>query len=327
MRQLFGLTPISLQIIITCVTMKPAIEVRELTKVYPNGFKANDSLALSALEGQIVGLVGPNGAGKTTLIRQLLGLLRPTEGKVRVLGRDPMKEANTLRGMVGYVPQMPLYYPALTVGETLGFVLRFKGVRGRELDRRRREALAQVGLDQLVNQSGYQLSHGSMRLLLLAMAICQDPRVLILDEPTSMIDIVSRARIHRLLAKGRSNKCILLASHDMNEVRTLCDRIYVIASGRFIAEGTPQEISALVKLPVEIAFVPAVPSGVEELLRAKNISFEKEGPVFHVAFNDLPQGIEFIDDAERSLGLSYLHLEAPSLERAVLQLLQEAKHE
>ena len=91
--------------------MKPAIEVRELTKVYPNGFKANDSLSLSALEGQIVGLVGPNGAGKTTLIRQLLGLLRPTEGKVRVLGRDPMKEANALRGMLGYVPQMPLTTP------------------------------------------------------------------------------------------------------------------------------------------------------------------------------------------------------------------------
>jgi ABC-2 type transport system ATP-binding protein len=165
-----------------------------------------------------------------------------------------------------------------------------------------------------------------MRLLLLAMAICQDSRVLILDEPTSMIDIISRARIQHLLA-GEGNKCILLASHDMNEVRSLCDRIYVIASGRFIAEGTPQEISALVKLPVEIAFVPAVPSGVEELLRAKNISFEKEGPVFHVAFNDLPQGIEFIDDAQRSTGLNYLHLEAPSLERAVLQLLQEAKHE
>lgn len=306
--------------------MKPVIEVRELTKMYPNGFKANDTLSLSAVEGQIVGLVGPNGAGKTTFIRQLLGLLRPTRGKVQVLGRDPMKEANALRGMLGYVPQMPLYYPALTVGETVGFVLRFNGVRGRELVRRRREALAQVGLDRLVNHSGYQLSHGSMRLLLLAMAICQDPRVLILDEPTSMIDVVGRARIQRLLA-GERNKCILLASHDMNEVRTLCDRIHVIASGRFIAEGTPQEISALVKLPVEIAFGPAIPSEGEELLKAKNLSFHKEGPVFHVAFNDLPQGIEFIDDVQRSLGLSYLHLEAPSLEKAVLQLLQEAKHE
>ena len=306
--------------------MNPAITVKNLTKVYPNGFRANNNLSLTALKGEIVGLIGPNGAGKTTLIRQLLGLLRPTQGEVRLLGRDPAQKANTLRGLVGYVPQMPLYYPSLTVEETIGFVLQFKGIKGKELLRKRKETLELVGLSKLANHSGYQLSHGSMRLLLLAMALCQDPPILILDEPTSMIDVVNRSHVQQLLA-NQKDKCILLASHDMNEVRTLCDKIYLMVAGEFIAQGTPHEISTLIKLPMEIAFVPGNAAKAEELVTAERISFEKEGPIFHVAFNELSQGIRFVDNIHHSLGLHYLYIEAPSIEKTVLQLLKEVAHE
>ena len=301
--------------------MDPIITVKNLTKVYPNGFKANDNLTLTAHKGEIVGLIGPNGAGKTTLIRQILGLLQPTEGEINLLGQNPIKAWNKLRGLVGYVPQMPLYYPSLTVKETVNFVLRFKGIKGKELLQKGKEALALVGLDKLTDQFGYQLSTGSMRLLLLAMALCQDPPVLILDEPTSMLDVVNRSHVQELLA-DQKEKFILVASHDMNEVRTLCDKVYLMVGGKFIAQGTPQEISTLIKLPVEINFMPGDAPKAEEFVTAARIPFKKEGPIFYVSFEELGQGIKFIDDLYSSSGLRYLYVEAPSIEKAVLHLVQ-----
>lgn len=306
--------------------MNTFIDISNVTKIYANGFRANDNLTLSVDKGQVVGLVGPNGAGKTTLIRQVLGLLRPTAGKVTLFGTNPVKSWDRLRGSVGYVPQMPFNYPSLTVRETVKFVLRFMGFKGNELEGRIRETLELVGLDKAGDRFGYQLSHGSMRLLAMAMALCQDPPVLILDEPTSMLDIVSRAHVQELLT-NQKGKAILLASHDMTEVKNVCNKIYLMIAGRFVAQGTPLEISALTKLPTSIAFVPSDATKAQKLIIERGICVESHGSAFEVSFDELKQGIEFANELVSISGLEYLHVEAPSIEKALLHLMEGAEHE
>ena len=112
--------------------MKKIINIENLTKVYPNGKRANDNITMFVRKGEIVGLIGPNGAGKTTLIRQILGLLKPTKGKIEVMGVDVSKKPEKIRGIVGYVPQYPLYYPSLTVEEILHYILLMKGIRDKK---------------------------------------------------------------------------------------------------------------------------------------------------------------------------------------------------
>ena len=112
---------------------KPVILVQEVTKVYPSGVIANDAVSLEIHDGEIVGILGPNGAGKTTLIRQILGLLKPTRGTIIVNVSDHTAARSRERHLIGYVPQMPLCYPSLTVWETIEFVLRLNGIRGKAL--------------------------------------------------------------------------------------------------------------------------------------------------------------------------------------------------
>jgi ABC-2 type transport system ATP-binding protein len=306
--------------------MNTFIDITNVTKIYANGFRANDNLTLSVDKGEVVGLVGPNGAGKTTLIRQVLGLLRPTAGKVTLLGTNPVKSWDRLRGSVGYVPQMPIYYPSLTVRETVKFVLLFMGFKGNGLEGRITETLELVGLDKAGDRFGYQLSHGSMRLLLLAMALCQDPAVLILDEPTSMLDIVNRVHVQNLVT-NQKGKGILLASHDMAEVKNVCDRIYLMIAGKFVAQGTPLEISALTKLPTSIVFVPSDAAKAQKLIKERDIPVESNGSTLEVSFDELKQGIEFANELVSISGLDYLHVEAPSIEKALLRLMEGAEHE
>ena len=299
-----------------------------LTKIYPNGIKANDNLNISVREGEIVGIIGPNGAGKTTLIRQILGLLRPTEGKIEVFGEDISKNFNVVRENISYCPQNILYFPSLTVKETIEFALKFKGLKNDSLSQRVEEILKNSELKNFKNHAGYMLSSGMMRLLLLNIAIARDTPLLILDEPTAMVDVISKTRIWERLSQFRSrkNKAVLLASHDMNEVKSLCDRIYLIVKGKIIAEGTPAEISTLMKMPVEITFIPFNEEKIEKVFEyEKPLSFSKEYNVFNVTFDELSKGINFIKEVNESGGFKYLALESPSFEKTVIKLLEESE--
>ena len=302
--------------------MTMLIEVADLAKVYPNGVKANDGLTLNVCEGEIVGLIGPNGAGKTTLIRQLLGLLRPTEGQIKILGRDVVKHPHAIKGLVGYVPQAPLYYPSLTVEEVVSFVLKFKNYKGAALRQKVWEILELVGLQQYAQLSGYQLSRGLMKLVLLAMALCQEPPLLILDEPTAMVDVERKARVWEAI-RASGARGVLLASHDIKEVQDYCNRIYFMVGGKFIAEGPPHEVAALAHLPVVITLVPQDPDSVKDLLASAGATFHMVGDTVEVVCDNLAEGLKYIEDIQSTSGLRYLHVKAPSLERAVVKLLEK----
>jgi len=309
--------------------MTEILKIENLTKIYPNGVKANDNLNISVREREIIGIIGPNGAGKTTLIRQVLGLLRPTNGKIEIFGEDISKSPHIVRENISYCPQNILYFPSLTVKETIEFALKFKGLKNELLSQKVEEALKGSGLENFKNHAGYMLSSGMMRLLLLNIAIVKDSPLLILDELTAMVDVISKTRIWERLSQLRSmkNKAVLIASHDMNEVKSLCDRVYVIVKGKIIAEGSPEEISTLMKMPVEITFIPFDEEKVEKVEKVfeyeKPLGFKKEYNVFNVTFDELNKGINFIKEVNELAGLKYLELEAPSFEKTVVKLLEE----
>lgn len=300
------------------------IEVADLIKEYPNGTRANAGLSLTVNEGEIVGVIGPNGAGKTTLIRQLLGLLKPTSGRIHILGCDVVRYPHMIKGRVGYVPQAPLTYPSLTVAEVISFVLSLKGLRGAGLRERVMETLTLVGLEQSAGSFGYQLSRGMARLVLLGMAICQNPPVLILDEPTAMVDIERKERVwHAITASGA--RAVVLASHDIHEVREHCTRVYLMVGGKFIAEGPPHEIAALTRLSTVLTIVADDSQRVEELLVESGDMFRRKGDVFEIVFPELVMALSRLELIRQGIALRYVHLEAPSLERAVKQLLLEGR--
>ncbi|MGH2331728.1 ABC transporter ATP-binding protein [Thermoanaerobacter mathranii] len=308
--------------------MTEILKIENLTKIYPNGVKANDNLNISVREGEIVGIIGPNGAGKTTLIRQVLGLLRPTNGEIKVFEEEISKSPHIVRENISYCPQNILYFPSLTVKETIEFALKFKGLKNELLSQKVEEVLKGSELENFKNHAGYMLSSGMMRLLLLNIAIARDTPLLILDEPTAMVDVISKTRIWERLSQLRSmkNKAVLIASHDMNEVKSLCDKVYIIVRGKIIAEGSPEEISTLMKMPVEITFIPFDEEKVEKVFEyEKPLGFKKEYNVFNVIFDELNKGINFIKEVNELAGFKYLELEAPSFEKTVVKLLEEGE--
>jgi len=173
--------------------MDKVLDVVNVTKIYPNGKKANTDINLEVRKGEIVGLIGPNGAGKTTLLRQILGLLKPTEGSITLLGKDIVKDPSIIKQEVGYEPQYPLYFPSLTVEESIGFALKFKGQKGDTLSKKLSQIIELLCLGEVRKYYGYQLSPGLIKLQLLGVALAQSNSFLVLDEPTSMI--ISSIRI------------------------------------------------------------------------------------------------------------------------------------
>jgi len=303
--------------------MGDVLTVSNLTKVYPNGKKANDGINLSVGEAEIVGIIGPNGAGKTTLIRQVLGLLKPTEGQITLFGKDVTKNPLAAKGQVGYEPQYPLFFPSLTLEEEIGFALRFKGYKGQNYKEKLDEIIELLNLGDVRNYFGYQLSPGMLKLSLLAVALAQGGSFLILDEPTSMVDIVTKMHIWDTLAVLSEEQSILIASHDMNEVKRLCNRIYVLVDGKVVAEGSTEEISHMLKLPCTMKLMVSDVQGAKSFLEKRQCQFVMENSVLDISVDNLNAAIELITEINRAFSITYIELEAPSFDKAVIELMSD----
>lgn len=298
------------------------IRIDKLTKIYPNGKKANDNITLHVEEGEIAGIIGPNGAGKTTLVRQILGLLKPTEGTIKVDEIDVVTNPHDIKGMIGYTPQYPIYYPSLTVEELLCYVLLLKGTEKEIVENRVDEALKLTHLEFAKTFFGYQLSPGMIKMLLFAVAIIQDAPILILDEPTSMVDITNKFRIWEYI-QTIGEKTILLCSHDMNEVKRLCDTIFVFLNGSIVAQGSVREISSLMKMPAEIKLIPKDKKDFETIIHAQNVVYNKKKFVYELNFEELSWALDFLSKIEKKVGMDYLNLESPSFEKTIVHLLED----
>jgi ABC-2 type transport system ATP-binding protein len=216
-----------------------AIEVGGLSKRYGK-IEALRGVELSVPEGAVFGLVGPNGAGKTTLIKALVGALRPSEGEVRVLGLNPLKDRAELRQRVGYMPQFPALYEDLPARDNVEFF----GAAHRVLDLKKKteEVLEITDLTGRADDPVYKLSGGLKRRVSLACALVHRPRILFLDEPTSAVDPQLRHRLwntFRELAGGGTT--LFISTHLMDEAM-LCDRVAILREGRIVISDAPRRI-------------------------------------------------------------------------------------
>jgi ABC-2 type transport system ATP-binding protein len=226
---------------------EPPIVAAGLTKRYGD-LVAVDSLDLELRRGEIFGLLGQNGAGKTTTILMLLGLTEPTGGTARVMGLDPAREALRVKRQVGYLPDSVGFYGDLTGRENLRYTARLNGLRGADAETRIEEALRQVGLTDRADGRADTYSRGMLQRLGIADALIKDPDILILDEPTAAIDPIGVVEILQLLRDLVHDRgvTVLLSSHLLTQVQSVCDRVGIFAAGRLIGLGTVSELAARV---------------------------------------------------------------------------------
>lgn len=232
------------------------IEIKNLTKVYKLNKKkmaelktketikrAADNISLTAKPGEIYGLLGPNGAGKTTTLRCVATLLRPTEGTVSVCGHDTIKEPEKVRECIGFLTNEIKLDPHFTPKYLFRFFGRMHGVDEKTLEERRKELFAYFGITEFEDKKIESLSTGMKQKASLAVSLVHAPQVVIFDEPTNGLDIITARNVTDLLAKLRDEgKTVIISTHIMSEAEKLCDRIGIIIDGKMTSEGTIDEV-------------------------------------------------------------------------------------
>jgi ABC-2 type transport system ATP-binding protein len=218
------------------------IEVTRLTKKY-GSFTAAQDLTFSVAPGEVVGLVGPNGAGKTTTLRCLVGIIRPTDGVIRIAGHDLLQDPLPAKAALAFVPDEPQLFPHLTVLEHLRFMGRIYNVADAAV---RAEALLhELELDDRRDSLPDELSRGMKQKLAIACGLLHDPRALLLDEPLTGLDPGAIRRMKRtILERADAGAAVILSSHLLGLVEELCSRILVIQHGQMVANGSMAEIVA-----------------------------------------------------------------------------------
>jgi len=221
------------------------VEARGLRKSY-GPVQAVDGLDLKVQEGEIYGLLGPNGSGKTTTILVLLGLTEPSSGEVRVVGYNPTREPLKVKRQVGYLPENVGFYDDLTARENLRYIARLNGIPDRDSKKRIEEVLKQVGLAEVADRPVRTYSRGMRQRLGIADVLVKQPRLAILDEPTTGIDPEGASQILDMIVRMRDERgmTILLSSHLLHQVQRVCDRVGIMHRGKLVAEGTVDELSA-----------------------------------------------------------------------------------
>jgi len=262
----------------------PAVEVADLVKNYTDFWgspkvRAVDGLSFEIERGEVFGLLGPNGSGKTTTIKILLGLLWPTSGEIRILGRPPRDVA--VKARIGFLPEESYLYRFLTGEETLDFFGRLFGLPRKLRRKRTDELLEKVGLTAARRRAAGEYSKGMGRRLGLATALINDPELVILDEPTSGLDPIGTREVKDLTLRLREEgKTVLLSSHLLADVEDVCDRVLIIDRGARVLDG---RVDRVLERRGEIQFTAAgldspATRDVEEAIRKRGRLVETSHP-------------------------------------------------
>ena len=223
--------------------MDNAIRIADLTKDFGT-IRALDSLNLSVESGEILGLIGPNGAGKTTALRIISALLLPTSGNVEVFGLNVVEKAAEVRKIISYLPEEAGAYRNLSGWEYLNFMAKFRTDSKDEIQRIVNDAAEISGLGERLKDKAKTYSKGMKRRLLVARALMTKPRLAILDEPGSGLDVLHAYHVREIIKKYVKDYgvTVLLSSHNMLEVEHLCGRVALLNKGKTVAEGKPHEL-------------------------------------------------------------------------------------
>ena len=305
------------------------IEVRDLTKTF-GAVEAVRGISFRVEAGEIVGFLGPNGAGKTTTMRILAGIFPPTSGEVRIAGRNPARDPLACRRAVGYFPEYAPFYPDLRVAGYLRFVARMKRLPRAERPRAVAQVLAWCGLEGVARRRVGTLSKGYRQRVGLAQALCGNPPILILDEPTIGLDPEQVVEIRDLVRALGGSRTIFFSSHILSEVEALCERVIVVARGRLVGEGTARELSERVGRrqrvvlrvdgPAEaVAAALAALPGVERVAR-EAAAFVLEGAASADVARAAGEAM-----AARGWTIRELREEMPDLEQIFLRLVRDAE--
>lgn len=218
------------------------IHLDSVTRLF-GAFTAVNRLNLRVMPGEIVGLLGPNGAGKTTTVKMLMGMLRPTHGKIRVFGADCFADRVDVQRRVGYLPDDPAFQSHLRGIELLEFVGRIRGISTATLMRKIEELGGELGLTRDLGEYTANYSKGMKKKLAFLMALVHDPEVLIMDEPTNGLDpVATRAFLEIVKSRAAAGTAILYSTHLLDQAEKLCDRCEIMHQGRNIAGGTVAEL-------------------------------------------------------------------------------------
>jgi ABC-2 type transport system ATP-binding protein len=246
----------------------PAVEIRDLVKEFKTSFRrrplrAVDGVSIRIMPGEVYGLIGPNGSGKSTTMKALLGLVAPSSGQCSIFGRDSLKVDS--RDEVGFLPENPYFYKHLSGAETLRFYGKLCGVRGRALEDRIGELLALVDLEDARDRRLGGYSKGMLQRIGLAQALVQEPRLVILDEPTAGVDPLGSRQIRDLILKLRERGItVFLCSHLLEQVQEVCDHVGIIFRGKLVREGKLDDLIAI-EDQSEIILRDASPELVEKI--------------------------------------------------------------
>jgi ABC-2 type transport system ATP-binding protein len=236
-----------------------AIETENLTKEYPFGFlnlkkkTSLEGLNMQVETGEVFGFIGPNGAGKSTTIKLLMGLIFPTKGNARILGR-PISDVEMHRD-IGYLPEQPYFYDYLTAAELLDYFARFHDLSAADRKDRVQKMLKKVGLETAGKIQLRKYSKGMLQRVGLAQAILHDPKVVILDEPMSGLDPVGRREVRDIILElKRDGQTVMFSTHILSDAEMLCDRVGVIVGGKLRGTGAPGELVDMKTRGLEILF-------------------------------------------------------------------------
>ncbi|MEO1623021.1 MAG: ABC transporter ATP-binding protein [Cyanobacteria bacterium J06632_3] len=284
--------------------------------------QALDNLSLTLHPGEIYGLLGPNGAGKTTALNLLCGLIKPDTGEILVQGQSVSKAT---KHVVGVMPQQNLLYQSLTCAENLEFIARIYGLGKKEMAERVQYCLESVNLWDRADSVVGDLSGGMQRRLSLAAAIIHQPKLVVLDEPSTGLDIEARYEVWDLIRiLKQQGVTVLLTTHLLDEVEKLCDRIGIIKAGKLLAEGTIETLRQ--RIPAEEIVMIETQDEASALDRAKACGFTPRRYGTDLAFW-VPERLELhqllnrfeglpIDSISRhAIGLDHIYLEVTQNEQ------------
>jgi len=237
----------------------PAIEILGLEKTYKVGFwrkhpkRALEPLHLTVEEGEIFGFLGPNGAGKTTTLKLLMGLVFPTAGTARILGRewtDP-----EVKAQIGFLPEQPYFYDYLTAHELLDYYGQLSGVAAQDRKRRIPEVLARVGLADVKGVQLRKFSKGMLQRAGIAQAILHNPKLVFFDEPMSGLDPLGRREVRDLMEQlKQEGKTVFFSTHILSDAEALCDRVAIINKGVLRGVGAVEDLTSTVQGKVEVVW-------------------------------------------------------------------------
>lgn len=310
------------------------IEVSHLTKRYGNHC-AVDDISFTVDDGCIYGLLGPNGAGKSTTMNVITGYLSATSGTVKIDGHDIMEEPREAKSCIGYLPEQPPLYVDMTVREYLMFVAELKGVRPKAARLESIElASGRTGLENMQNRLIRNLSKGYRQRVGIAATLLGDPKVIILDEPTVGLDPAQMIEIRSLIHDLSKTHTVILSSHILSEVQAVCDQVLIIAHGKLVAQGTPEELAG--RLAARGVIAATALGGRDAVLNALNqidglaniqITAEKGNEVSFTASSEAGSDLRAaLSKALADAGCPVLSLtsQTMSLEDVFLQLTETA---